>query len=128
MSAKQLRSPYQSNSSVPLVTTQAATGITASQATGNGTVVFDHGSTITERGFVWNTTGWPTTSDTKQTAAGTTGAYTATLSGLSGSTTYYYRAYASNAFGTGYGDVWIFITSAPVVVNTGGTLLLIGVG
>src|SRR5258708_3531432 len=107
-----LTSPFQRNSSTPLVTTQAATSVTSTTATGNGTVVFDHGSTITERGFVLNTIGNPTTSDSKVNTAGTTGDYTGSITGLSGGTTYYYRAYAINAFGTGYGDIWFIVTSA----------------
>lgn len=111
MSFLQLRSPYERNSSVPLVTTQAPDTILSTSANGNGTVVTAR-SSITERGFVYNTTGNPTTSDTKVTVAGTTGAYSTALTGLTPSTTYYYRAYAINAFGTGYGDVWLIVTTA----------------
>lgn len=89
---------------VPNVVTEAITNITASGATGAGIVYGDNNSTITERGVCWNTTGNPTTSDSKATAAGTTGSYTAPLSSLSNNTTYYVRAYATNGIGTGYGS------------------------
>lgn len=125
MSSKALQSGFFDNNATPFVTTQAATSVTGTAATGNGTVVTDR-SAITERGFVWNTTGWPTTSDTKVTVAGTTGAYSGSITGLSGGTTYYYRAYAINAFGTGYGDVWFIVTTATAVSIS--TLMMLGFG
>lgn len=62
------------------------------------------GATITEQGFVWGTTPNPTTSNTKIIGG------TATISGLSGNTTYYIRAYAVNAAGTGYSNERSFTT------------------
>ncbi len=88
---------------IPNVATERVTNITATSATGAGIVYGDNNSAITERGVCWNTSGNPTTSDSKATSAGTTGGYTASLSSLSTDTTYYVRAYATNAIGTGYG-------------------------
>lgn len=96
----------------PTVTTQAASSITSSQATGNGTVVNNGGSATTSRGFCWATTAQPTTASSTVTSGSGTGAYTGTLSSLSSSTLYHYRAYATNAIGTGYGDDVTFTTSA----------------
>ncbi len=88
----------------PTVTTQAVSSIAQTTATGNGNVTSDGGSTITERGVCWNTSTNPTTSNSKATSAGTTGAYTASLTSLTPSTHYYVRAYAINALGTSYGS------------------------
>jgi hypothetical protein len=92
----------------PTVTTDSVTNVGGTTATGNGTVVSDGGSTITERGFCWSTSANPTTSDSKATAAGTTGSYSASLTGLSNNTTYHTRAYAINANGTSYGADTVF--------------------
>lgn len=89
----------------PTVTTQAVTDNTAlTTATGNGNVTSDGGSAITERGVVWSTSPSPTTTNNKSAVSGTTGAFTAPMTGLLGGTLYYVRAYAINAFGTSYGS------------------------
>lgn len=104
----------------PTVTTSAATSVGQTGATGNGNVTSDGNSTITERGVVWSTSANPTTSGNKQTASGTTGAFTAGITGLTASTLYHYRAYAINAVGTSYGADTTFTTAAAsaVVVPT----------
>jgi hypothetical protein len=94
----------------PTVTTQAVSSIAGTTATGNGNVTSDGGADITERGIVINTTGTPTTSDTKFTSAGTTGAFTASLTSLSQGQLYYARAYAINSEGTSYGGEVSFTT------------------
>lgn len=93
----------------PTLTTSAVTAITPTTATGNGNVLSDGGSTITERGFCWSTSFNPTTASSKVTAAGTTGSYSADLTSLSDATRYYVRAYAINSIGTSYGENVTFI-------------------
>jgi len=88
----------------PTVTTAAVSDILIVTATGGGNVTADGGATITERGVCWNTSTTPTTANSKATAAGTTGAFTASLTGLSANTHYYVRAYAINSIGTSYGS------------------------
>ncbi len=94
----------------PTVTTQAVTDIKAKTATGNGNVTSDGGATITERGVCWKTSTGPTTSDSKATASGTTGAFTASMTSLAPKTLYYVRAYAINSVGTSYGNEVTFTT------------------
>lgn len=101
----------------PTVTTSTTTSITSTTATGNGNVTADGGSTITERGVCWGTSTNPTTAGSKATAAGTTGTYTANITGLSASTGYYVRAYAINSVGTSYGSNDTF-TSSGVAAGT----------
>ena len=101
--------------SAPTVTTQAVTNLAATTATGNGTVVSDGADTITERGVCWSTSLNPTTSDSKATSAGTTGAYTVSITGLTNGTLYHARAYAINSLGTSYGSD---VTFQPYVVST----------
>ncbi|MBR5984075.1 MAG: hypothetical protein IK025_10215, partial [Bacteroidales bacterium] len=47
-----------------------------------------------------------------------TGSFTKTLTGLSSSTTYYYKAYATNTAGTAYGDVMSFTTETSATTGT----------
>jgi|GEM_PF-1800858 len=101
----------------PTVTTQAVTDIDFTTATGNGNVTSDGGATITERGVCWSLTSTPTTADSKATSAGTTGAFTASMTGMVLGTHYYVRAYAINAQGTSYGSEVEFDTDS-VADNT----------
>lgn len=106
------------STSAPTVTTQAVTAITATTATGHGNVTSDGGAAVTERGTVFSTSANPTTADTKDTAAGTTGAFTTSIDGLTKNTTYHVRAYAINSIGTGYGSDVSFTTSADPTIST----------
>ncbi|NTW31039.1 MAG: LamG domain-containing protein, partial [Bacteroidetes bacterium] len=103
---------------VPTVTTQAVTNITATTATGNGNVTADGGATIIERGLCWNTSSTPTTANSKATSAGTTGAFNASMTGLTIGTLYYVRAYAINSVGISYGDGVTFTTLNSPSVTT----------
>ena len=88
----------------PSVTTNNATSVTGSQIVANGNVTSDGGGTITERGFYFGTNSSAATSNPKYTVAGTTGSFSRTFTGLSGNTTYYYWAYATNSVGTTIGN------------------------
>ena len=86
-----------------VVTSTSVTGLTTIQATFNAEVSSQGGGTVTERGAVWNTTGNPTVNSNRVPSGAGTGVYTATLTGLSGGSNYYVRAYAINNFGISYG-------------------------
>lgn len=113
----------------PTVTTQAITNITSSGGDGNGTVINVGGSALTTRGFVYSSSNIePTLADSVAVEGGTTtGTFTKTISGLSSSTTYYVRAYATNAIGTGYGDTVVFATSA-AGATVSQYFMLLGIG
>ena len=95
----------------PTVQTNAASSISMTGATLNGNVTADGGATVTARGFVYGTSA-SNLSQNVQSGSGT-GSFTKALTGLSHSTTYYYKAYATNAIGTNYGEVKQFTTSSP---------------
>ena len=96
------------------LTTAAATAITSSTATSGGNVAADGGAAITARGVCWGTATAPTVAlPTKTTEAGTTGAFTSSLTGLTAGALYYVRAYATNSIGTAYGNEVSFTTLAP---------------
>lgn len=100
-----------SPASAPTVTTQAVTSIGTTTATGNGNVTSDGGGAITERGAAWSTSVNPTIAGDHATSAGTTGAYTTNITGLSTGTLYHVRAYATNSAGTSYGSDVTFTTN-----------------
>lgn len=110
---------------LPTVTTKDVYGVTNSTATCGGVVTKNGGSFVTARGVCWSTSqnpevsGWHTSDD-----AGN-GEYTSYLSGLLANTTYYVRAYATNAAGTAYGAQKSFTTSTagekPTVVTYNAT-------
>jgi len=104
----------------PTVTTTAESAIYTTTCTGGGNVTSDGGATITERGVVYSHTVNPPTIasyDVKSTAAGTTGSYTVSTTGLTANYLYYSRAYATNSVGTGYGSMLSFTTEASTSVN-----------
>jgi hypothetical protein len=98
----------------PTVTTTAASSISSASATLAGSLVYGYGLN-TERGIVYSTTNaTPTVSDSKaiMTTSTGNGAYSASVTGLSPSTSYYARAYAVNGAGTTYGAVITFTTAS----------------
>jgi len=106
----------------PSLTTSAVSSITKYAASAGGTITSNGGSAITVSGICWSTTATPTTSDSKTTDGTTSGTFTSSINGLTMGTTYYARAYATNAIGTSYGAVQSFTTIATAVQ----TAVLIG--
>jgi hypothetical protein len=119
-----------SGNTIPSIVTNATTDIAKTTTTGNGNVTSDGGASITERGGCWATSVDPVTGGTCVTAAGTTGAYTYSITSLSESTAYYTRAYATNSVGTSYGENWRFTTmgTPKISTNTGSGTIKTGTG
>ncbi len=101
-------------SSTPTITTTEVTNIDTASATSGGSIIDDGGDTVTSRGVVYGTSQNPTvTINEGITNDGSgTGTYASVLIGLNPSTTYYVRAYATNAAGTAYGNQVNFSTLA----------------
>jgi hypothetical protein len=89
--------------SLPTLTTSAISGVTATGATSGGTISASGLNPITASGVCWSTSPTPTIAHSKTAENATSGAFTSTLTGLTAGTTYYLRAYATNAAGTAYG-------------------------
>jgi uncharacterized protein (TIGR02145 family) len=98
----------------PSLTTAEITAITASTATSGGNIIADGGSPVTARGVCWGTTENPTVDNNKTENGTGTGTFVSNLINLTGATTYYVRAYATNSQGTAYGNQVTFTTSAVV--------------
>ncbi|MBQ9254067.1 MAG: fibronectin type III domain-containing protein, partial [Bacteroidales bacterium] len=90
----------------PTVVTNVATNIAQTTATLNGAITEVGNQTITARGFEWKATVGGTY--TSVSATGTTMTYA--LSGLTANTSYTYKAFATTANGTQYGDEVTFTT------------------
>jgi hypothetical protein len=90
----------------PQVSTLAADDITATSAILHGKVDDKGRPSYTEKGFCYSTSvPNPTIDENKKVVSGTgVGAFSANLSGLTTSSTYYVRAYATNSEGTAYGQ------------------------
>jgi hypothetical protein len=97
---------------IPTVTTTLITSITTTTSSGGGNVTSDGGATVTARGVCWGTAASPTISNSKTTDGTGTGAFTSNLTGLTASTLYYVRAYATNSIGTSYGSQTSFTSSS----------------
>ncbi len=96
---------------VPTISTTAISNIAGNSATSGGNITLDGGGTITARGVCWSTSPSPTIANGKTSDGTGTGIFTSSLTGLIGNTTYYVRAYATNAVGTAYGNDVIFTTN-----------------
>ena len=109
--------------SLATVGSTVSTGsITATSATSGGNISSDGGYPGTVRGVVWATSTNPTVPSAFSTSDGTgTGAFTSNITGLSATTLYYVRSYATNPAGTTYGSEISFTTlvgSSPSISST----------
>lgn len=97
-----------------------ASNITATSATISGSVNSDGGDIIIARGFCYAKAQEPTINDSITIDGADTGAFTHTLRGLETNTTYYYRAYATNACMTSYSPQGSFTTTngLPILTTT----------
>ncbi len=92
------------------VDTDEVSEITTNSAVCGGNVTTDNGSAVTAKGVCWSTSQNPTIEDNKTTDGTGLGSYTSNLTNLEANTTYYVRAYATNAVGTSYGKQKSFTT------------------
>lgn len=112
-----------------ITTTDVILDVTSTTAQSGGTITNVGSASITANGVCYSTTNQtPTTANSKTTDPIISASYTyeSNLSGLTPSTTYYVRAYASNTYGTGYGSVVKFTTSSNLASVTGTVTTLAG--
>lgn len=100
----------------PFVSAPTSTSVATTTVTLGGTVSFDGGATITERGVVYALTSANAdpviggTGVTKAATSGTTGVFTVAVTGLTQGSAYTFKAYATNARGTVYTLLSTFTT------------------
>lgn len=95
------------------VSTNAVTSIEETSASISGEVTDDGNGIVSQAGFCWSTTFNPTISDDTVNTALSGNSFSGVMSGLTASTLYYVRAFATNEAGTSYGNQVTFRTSEP---------------
>jgi uncharacterized protein (TIGR02145 family) len=103
------------NTSGIVLSTTVIININSSGATSGGNITSDGGSAIIDRGVCWSTSANPTIANPHTNDGTGVGVFTSTITGLTINTTYYVRAYATNANSTVYGNEVSFTTT-----NSGG--------
>ncbi|MFA7451159.1 MAG: FISUMP domain-containing protein [Bacteroidales bacterium] len=94
----------------PRVVTKSISEKSNNHAATVSEVVFEGAAKVTARGVCWSTSENPTKEDFKTTDGKGLGEFYSYLGGLTYGTTYYVRAYATNAEGTAYGNQISFET------------------
>jgi len=102
---------------LPTITTNAATALVSSGATGNGTINDLEGESVISYGAIWNDDGTDPVSFAlaDNYAAGSdlaAGDFSAAITGCDPETAYYYRAYTQTVAGYGVGSAVQFTTTA----------------
>ena len=106
------------NNAFELITSQVNYYSNDSASSG-GEVVADGGSSVIARGVVWDVNPDPIIDGDKTTDGIGSGTFTSELTNLTESTTYYYRAYATNSNKTVYGSTYSFQTLSMTDDNDG---------
>ena len=96
---------------LPTVTTNTITTNTPISAIGGGNITFGSNVPVISQGVCWSTSHNPTIKDSHTIDGTETGNFTSELTGLQSNFTYYVRAYATNFYGTVYGNEVSFTTS-----------------
>lgn len=97
------------------------TSTTSLQAIVGGNITADGNSPVLQRGVCYGLNPNPTISGSITNNGNGIGIFTSNLSGLTASTLYYVRAYATTSAGTSYGNQLTFTTNAPFSIS-GGTI------
>ena len=88
----------------PTVSTSPVSNITSTTASCGGNVTASEGVSVTARGVCWSLLPNPTIADKHTVVGGGAGSFTSNINGLVSNRTYFVRAYATNSFGTVYGN------------------------
>ena len=106
------------------VTITSVTDVTSSAAVCGGKVTSDGGSRVTARGLCCGTSQYPLIENSPYVLpmGEDTGSFVGSITGLSVNTTYYVRAYATNANGTEYSEQERFTTTSGLPVVTTNTV------
>jgi len=95
---------------LPVLSTTVVTNINSNWAISGGNITDDGGNKVMYRGVCWSTSINPDLNSNTSNDGPGTGPFVSLISGLTESTTYYVRAYATNSEGTGYGNEISFTT------------------
>lgn len=99
------------------VSAPTLSNITTTTVDYSGTVTSEQPTLITYRGVCWSTSSIPTIKDNKTSVGIGDGTFTASITGLKASTTYYVRTYVTDVEGTVYGNIVMFKTNDPAILG-----------
>lgn len=104
----------------PKVSTSSIQSIAAISALSGGRIISNGGLPIVQKGVCFSNSSNPIISTSKTVISGDgSGDFISSLTGLAPSTIYYVRAFATNSFGTSYGEQYDFTTlSANITLTT----------
>lgn len=100
---------------IPSVKTGDVAYVTRSSANCSGEILSQGNSEVIGRGICWSTTDNPMISDNIKAADSDGNSFTVDLTGLEPGTEYFVRAYATNTYGTGYGNINSFRTEPAAI-------------
>ncbi len=104
-----------SGGTLPTLTTTAISSLSSNAANCGGNVTSAGTGTVTAKGVCWSTATNPTIALATKTVDGSgVGTFTSNITGLTASTKYYVRAYATSSIGTAYGSEVNFTTNATI--------------
>lgn len=98
-------------SPLPTVRTKDIYSVSSDWAIIDGEVVSHGSSAVSAYGVCWSTNPTPTINDNKTVDGSGDSTFFSQINNLTVNTTYYVRAYATNSYGTGYGDTVSFTTA-----------------
>jgi len=111
------------------LTTATPGSITHNSAVSGGDIFDNGGAQITVGGVCWSTSPGPLVTDSHTSEPYPQGIFASSITGLTVSTTYYVRAYATSVAGTAYGNEVSFTTSpAPVTDIDGNIYNIVNIG
>lgn len=117
---------FTTGTAAPTVTTGQVSGVTANSAVCGGTVTYNGGGIITEKGLCWSTDPDPDIQDSYTSNSTGTETYSSTMTNLLPGTRYYVKAYVKNAGGIAYGEQIVFNTK--LVDNDGNLYGIVIIG
>jgi pectinesterase len=103
---------------VPTISTTAISSITVHTALSGGKITDWGGADVTAKGLCWSTSANPDLTNSSTNDGTGIATFTRSMSGLSATTLYHVRAYATNSAGTGYGLDSSFTTLTPANDST----------
>lgn len=106
--------PVQQPTSQVVITTSEATNITAASAVVGATATMEEGNHVFVWGICYGTQQMPTVDGNHTSNEPGIGSFTATLLGLTPSTTYYVRSYIVSDYGLTYGNQLSFTTGSVI--------------
>jgi uncharacterized protein (TIGR02145 family) len=109
----------QSGNPWPTLLTAVISNVTDNSAKSGGYSIYNGGTEVIHKGVCWNTTVKPVSTDGHTDEGSGTNDFVSYMTNLLPGTEYYFRAYATNSAGTGYGPEDHFKTKAKPTVTTG---------